>query len=71
VVARLGRDRFSLRHLARCLHVPIDLALETSLDPEVKSCLAFSVQKIEELAALGTALAAWPRACRRHAESLR
>jgi 5-methyltetrahydropteroyltriglutamate--homocysteine methyltransferase len=39
------------------LHVPIDLALETSLDADVKSWLAFSVQKIEELAALGTALA--------------
>ena len=39
------------------LHVPIDLALETGLDPEVKSWLAFSVQKLEELAALGTALA--------------
>ena len=39
------------------LHVPIDLALETRLDPEIKSWLAFSVQKMEELAALGTALA--------------
>ena len=39
------------------LHVPIDLALETGLDPDVKSWLAFSVQKIEELAALGQALA--------------
>ena len=37
--------------------MPIDLALETNLDPDVKSWLAFAVQKIEELAALGTALA--------------
>ena len=39
------------------LHVPIDLALETGLDSEIKSWLAFSVQKLEELATLGTALA--------------
>ena len=39
------------------LHVPIDLELETGLDPDVKSWLAFSVQKIGELAVLGQALA--------------
>jgi 5-methyltetrahydropteroyltriglutamate--homocysteine methyltransferase len=38
------------------LHVPVDLALETSLDPEVTQWLAFAVQKIEELAALAKAL---------------
>ena len=38
------------------LHVPIDLALETALDAEIKSWLAFSVQKLGELATLGTAL---------------
>ena len=57
VVARLGHDRVQLAPSCSLLHVPIDLALETSLDPDVKSWLAFSVQKIEELAALGTALA--------------
>jgi len=57
VVARLGADRVQLAPSCSLLHVPIDLALETSLDPDVKSWLAFSVQKIEELAALGTALA--------------
>jgi 5-methyltetrahydropteroyltriglutamate--homocysteine methyltransferase len=57
IVARLGGDRVQLAPSCSLLHVPIDLALETSLDPDVKSWLAFSVQKIEELAALGTALA--------------
>ncbi|MBR1249804.1 5-methyltetrahydropteroyltriglutamate--homocysteine S-methyltransferase [Bradyrhizobium sp. AUGA SZCCT0169] len=57
VVNRLGGDRVQLAPSCSLLHVPIDLALETSLDPDVKSWLAFSVQKIEELAALGTALA--------------
>ena len=34
------------------LHTPIDLALETALDPEVKDWLAFAVQKLEELSVL-------------------
>ncbi|MBX7482649.1 5-methyltetrahydropteroyltriglutamate--homocysteine S-methyltransferase [Qipengyuania qiaonensis] len=38
------------------LHAPIDLALETSLDPEIAEWLAFAVQKLEELAVLGDAL---------------
>ncbi len=38
------------------LHVPVDLALESKLDPEVAQWLAFAVQKIEELAILKRAL---------------
>lgn len=38
------------------LHVPIDLALESKLEPEVTQWLAFAVQKIEELAILKRAL---------------
>jgi 5-methyltetrahydropteroyltriglutamate--homocysteine methyltransferase len=57
IVAKLGKDRVQIAPSCSLLHVPIDLALETRLDPDVKSWLAFSVQKIEELAALGTALA--------------
>ena len=37
------------------LHVPIDLALETALDPELVSWLAFATQKIDELALLAKA----------------
>ena len=57
VIAQLGKDRVQIAPSCSLLHVPIDLALETDLDPEVRSWLAFSVQKIEELASLGTALA--------------
>ncbi|HTK35132.1 MAG TPA: 5-methyltetrahydropteroyltriglutamate--homocysteine S-methyltransferase [Caulobacteraceae bacterium] len=38
------------------LHTPIDLDLETGLDPDVRSWLAFAVQKIEELVILAGAL---------------
>lgn len=38
------------------LHTPIDLERETTLDPEVKSWLAFAVQKIAELSTLAKAL---------------
>ncbi|WP_035728278.1 5-methyltetrahydropteroyltriglutamate--homocysteine S-methyltransferase [Bradyrhizobium murdochi] len=57
VIAKLGRHRVQIAPSCSLLHVPIDLALETGLDPEIKSWLAFSIQKLEELTALGTALA--------------
>ncbi|MBN9788307.1 5-methyltetrahydropteroyltriglutamate--homocysteine S-methyltransferase [Pseudonocardia sp. TMWB2A] len=38
------------------LHVPVDLALENKLDPQVRQWIAFAVQKIEELAILKRAL---------------
>jgi len=34
------------------LHSPVDLQLETKLDPELKSWMAFSVQKLHELSVL-------------------
>ena len=57
VIAKLGKNRVQIAPSCSLLHVPIDLALETGLDSEVKSWLAFSVQKLEELTTLGTALA--------------
>jgi 5-methyltetrahydropteroyltriglutamate--homocysteine methyltransferase len=57
VVEKLGRQRVQIAPSCSLLHVPIDLALETGLDPEIKSWLAFSVQKLEELTTLATALA--------------
>jgi 5-methyltetrahydropteroyltriglutamate--homocysteine methyltransferase len=57
VIAKLGKNRVQIAPSCSLLHVPIDLALETGLDSEIKSWLAFSVQKLEELATLGTALA--------------
>jgi len=38
------------------LHVPVDLQNETALDPEIRSWLAFAVQKLEELRVLAHAL---------------
>jgi 5-methyltetrahydropteroyltriglutamate--homocysteine methyltransferase len=38
------------------LHCPVDLALETRLEGEIKSWLAFSVQKLREIAILGQGL---------------
>lgn len=38
------------------LHVPVDLALDSRIDGEVKQWLAFATQKIEELAILKAAL---------------
>ena len=38
------------------LHTPVDLALESKLDPEIAQWLAFAVQKIDELNALKRAL---------------
>jgi 5-methyltetrahydropteroyltriglutamate--homocysteine methyltransferase len=38
------------------LHCPIDLEAERGLDPDVKSWLAFALQKIEELVTLASAL---------------
>ena len=38
------------------LHVPVDLELERDLDLEIRGCLAFAVQKLEELATLGRGL---------------
>jgi 5-methyltetrahydropteroyltriglutamate--homocysteine methyltransferase len=42
------------------LHVPLDLSAETRLDEELKSWLAFAVQKLEELYLLKQALAQGP-----------
>jgi 5-methyltetrahydropteroyltriglutamate--homocysteine methyltransferase len=56
-VAKLGKERVQIAASCSMLHVPIDLELETELDPEVKSWLAFSIQKMKELVTLGQALA--------------
>jgi 5-methyltetrahydropteroyltriglutamate--homocysteine methyltransferase len=57
VIEKLGKGRVQIAPSCSLLHVPIDLALETGLDPEIKRWLAFSVQKLEELTTLGMALA--------------
>lgn len=52
---RLG-DRLWLAPSCSLLHVPVDVAVETELDPEVKGWLAFARQKLTELNLLKTAL---------------
>ena len=52
---RLG-DRLWIAPSCSLLHVPVDLASEEKLDAEVKSWLAFALQKLDELKVLGTAL---------------
>lgn len=52
---RLG-ERLWLAPSCALLHVPVDLDSETRLDAEVKTWLAFALQKLEELQLLGQAL---------------
>ncbi|MGE4372465.1 MAG: 5-methyltetrahydropteroyltriglutamate--homocysteine S-methyltransferase [Xanthobacter sp.] len=56
VVGKRGTDHVQLAPSCSLLHVPIDLEQETQLDPDVKSWLAFSLQKMDELAVLSAAL---------------
>lgn len=53
--ARL-KDRLWLAPSCSLLHVPVDLSSEQALDPEIKSWLAFAVQKLDELTIIATAL---------------
>ncbi|MFT0862149.1 5-methyltetrahydropteroyltriglutamate--homocysteine S-methyltransferase [Ancylobacter sp. G4_0304] len=56
-VRKRGTDHVEIAPSCSLLHVPIDLEQETGLDPDVKSWLAFSVQKMDELSTLAKALA--------------
>ncbi|WP_375779305.1 5-methyltetrahydropteroyltriglutamate--homocysteine S-methyltransferase [Bradyrhizobium sp. ma5] len=56
-IAKLGKDRVQIAPSCSLLHVPVDVELETELASDVKSWLAFSVQKMRELATLARALA--------------
>jgi 5-methyltetrahydropteroyltriglutamate--homocysteine methyltransferase len=55
-VDKLGPDRVLVAPSCALLHCPLDLDLETALDPEVRGWLAFAKQKLHELATLVTAL---------------
>ena len=57
VVVACGKDKVEISPSCSLLHVPIDLDAETGLDADVRSWLAFSLQKMSELSALGKALA--------------
>jgi 5-methyltetrahydropteroyltriglutamate--homocysteine methyltransferase len=56
VVKQRGADKVMLAPSCSLLHVPVDLDLESELDMDLKSWLAFAVQKIRELATLSRAL---------------
>ncbi len=52
---RLG-DRLWIAPSCSLLHVPVDLSGERKLDPEIRSWLAFALQKLDELKILAAAL---------------
>jgi 5-methyltetrahydropteroyltriglutamate--homocysteine methyltransferase len=53
---RLGPERVHVAPSCSLLHCPIDLDLETGLDPELCRWLAFGRQKLAEVVTLATAL---------------
>ncbi|HEX7688048.1 MAG TPA: 5-methyltetrahydropteroyltriglutamate--homocysteine S-methyltransferase [Burkholderiaceae bacterium] len=55
LAGRLG-ERLWIAPSCSLLHVPVDLAQEQALDADVKSWLAFALQKLEELQVLAGAL---------------
>jgi 5-methyltetrahydropteroyltriglutamate--homocysteine methyltransferase len=55
-IAGVLGERLWIAPSCSLLHVPVDLANERKLDDEIRSWLAFAVQKLDELAVLATAL---------------
>ncbi len=68
--ARLG-ERLWFAPSCSLLHVPVDLEHEDRLDAEIKSWLAFAVQKMHELCVLKTALASGAAAVHAELEAAR
>jgi len=56
VVKARGADRIFIAPSCSLLHTPIDLELETDLDADLRTWLAFAVQKLDELSVIGRAL---------------
>ena len=56
VASRIGLERIWISTSCSLLHSPYDLALETDLDPEIKEWMAFTQQKLEEIATLAKGL---------------
>ncbi len=53
---RLGPDRLLVAPSCSLLHMPWDLELETGLDADLRSWMAFAVQRVEEVVVLARAL---------------
>lgn len=51
-IGKLGADRVWVAPSCSLLHSPVDLGVETKLDDELKSWMAFATQKIDEIVAL-------------------
>lgn len=51
-IEKLGADRVIIAPSCSLLHSPIDLDLETEIDPEIKNWMAFAKQKLNEIAEL-------------------
>ncbi|WP_285008371.1 5-methyltetrahydropteroyltriglutamate--homocysteine S-methyltransferase [Pedobacter faecalis] len=49
---KLGSERIIIAPSCSLLHCPIDLELETTIDPEIKNWMAFAKQKLNEIAEL-------------------
>jgi len=54
-VAKIGEDRVMVAPSCSLLHVPVSLAGESALDPEVRSWLAFAEEKLAEVTCLARA----------------
>jgi 5-methyltetrahydropteroyltriglutamate--homocysteine methyltransferase len=54
-IAKLGQDRVIIAPSCSLLHSPVDLNSESELDQEIKSWLAFAVQKLAEINAIAKA----------------
>jgi 5-methyltetrahydropteroyltriglutamate--homocysteine methyltransferase len=52
-VEKLGADRVIIAPSCSLLHSPIDLDLETTIDPEIKNWMAFAKQKLAEVSQIG------------------
>ncbi|MFD2863201.1 5-methyltetrahydropteroyltriglutamate--homocysteine S-methyltransferase [Mucilaginibacter antarcticus] len=51
-IEKLGSDRVIIAPSCSLLHSPIDLDLETAIDPDIKVWMAFAKQKLKEVAEL-------------------
>jgi 5-methyltetrahydropteroyltriglutamate--homocysteine methyltransferase len=60
IAAKVGPQRLIVAPSCSMIHVPIDLAVETELDEEVRAWMAFAVQKLDELAVLARAVREGP-----------
>ncbi len=56
VEARIGGERLWIAPSCSLLHLPMDLEAEEEMDPELRSWMAFAVQKLDEIGVLKRAM---------------